>query len=386
MNTASDAQLALPNFCPQCGAKRPEPAQFCPGCGNAFVAGATAATPRVPRKLAPLSVGKVALLLVVSSALLAVGWSVNSSFSGTKPTESFEDARARNERARMNPALIRLREAAEAAPGDVLVWKALADALLAEMQAAEKPSSTLVFETIDALRKILDLNPDDAFALINMADISLNQQVFEKAVSYYERYLAITPKDHISRARYASALAFMGKADAAVEQLQIVLKEDPNNFHALAYLAVTHAQSGDKKQAREIGQRALQYAPSAEARERFNEFLSSLSAEDQASASAPMKGPSVVSARGGSAGGIAAIDQFVRGNQVAGSKFLKAELREDAIVLTFKDFPMEKMPPFVRDKFAQSIIDQAKQMTPQVRTIVFVDAESSAEMWQATVN
>jgi tetratricopeptide (TPR) repeat protein len=283
----------------------------------------------------------------------------------------------------MNPAITQLRETAEARATEPHAWKALAEALLVALRASEKPSSALVFETIDALRKILDLQPEDPFALLNMADISLNQQVFEKAVEYYARYLAVQPSDALSRARYASALAFTGESEQAILELEGILKDQPENFHALAYLAVTHAQAGSIDKAREVGTRALQVAPSDEARERFNGFLASLGS----SASAPPEvrgsgGPQVQNLRGGagSDSSVNAVAEHVRNNEVAGQKFSHAELRGDTLVLVFRQFPMDKMPPFIRDKFSQGIVDAARSAGVSASRVSFVDEDGQKEM------
>lgn len=376
--SSQSASSAIQKFCTECGAEVPRQARFCPGCGRALEGGSRPAS--FIKSLSPR-----ALLVVVgvTAVVLTAGWNLKSSIAGVKPTESFEEAKVRSERARMNPAITQLRQTAEAQATEPQAWKALAEALLVELRASEKPSSTLVFETIDALRKILDLQPEDPFALLNMADISLNQQVFEKAVEYYARYLAVQPTDALSRARYASALAFTGKSEQAILELEGILKDQPDNFHALAYLAVTHAQAGSVDKAREVGTRALQVAPSEEARERFNGFLASLGS----SASAPPEvrgsgGPQVQNLRGGAGAdsSVNAVAEHVRNNEVAGQKFSHAELRGDTLVLVFRQFPMDKMPPFIRDKFSQGIVDAARSAGVSASRVSFVDEDGQKEM------
>lgn len=376
--SSQSASSAIQKFCTECGAEVPGQARFCPGCGRAL-----GGDSRPASFITSLSPRALLVVVGVSAVVLTAGWNLKSSIAGVKPTESFEEAKVRSERARMNPAITQLRQTAEAQATEPQAWKALAEALLVELRASEKPSSTLVFETIDALRKILDLQPEDPFALLNMADISLNQQVFEKAVEYYARYLAVQPTDALSRARYASALAFTGKSEQAILELEGILKDQPDNFHALAYLAVTHAQAGSVDKAREVGTRALQVAPSEEARERFNGFLASLGS----SASAPPEvrgsgGPQVQNLRGGAGAdsSVNAVAEHVRNNEVAGQKFSHAELRGDTLVLVFRQFPMDKMPPFIRDKFSQGIVDAARSAGVSASRVSFVDEDGQKEM------
>lgn len=377
MSTESPSSV-IQKFCTECGAEVPVQARFCPGCGRGLGGRSRRASP-----VTSLSPRALLVVVGVSAMVLTAGWNLKSSIAGVKPTESFEEAKVRSERARMNPAITQLRETAEARATEPHAWKALAEALLVALRASEKPSSALVFETIDALRKILDLQPEDPFALLNMADISLNQQVFEKAVEYYARYLAVQPSDALSRARYASALAFTGESEQAILELEGILKDQPENFHALAYLAVTHAQAGSIDKAREVGTRALQVAPSDEARERFNGFLASLGS----SASAPPEvrgsgGPQVQNLRGGagSDSSVNAVAEHVRNNEVAGQKFSHAELRGDTLVLVFRQFPMDKMPPFIRDKFSQGIVDAARSAGVSASRVSFVDEDGQKEM------
>jgi tetratricopeptide (TPR) repeat protein len=321
------------------------------------------------------------LVGVLTAAITGAGWLVKSNLAGAKPTTTYEEVSAKNDPSKNNPELKNLREAAEKSPGQVQGWRDLGSALLTELQTEDKPSQQLIFETIEVLRKVLDLDPSDKFALLTMADISMNQQVFDKAAEYYSRYLKDSPSDKLARSRYASALAFTGKADQAVSELNSVLKEEPTNFSALAYLAVTYAQMGKKPMALEVGARALKNAPSEEARARFSSFLDSVKNEDAPSGTASTdQASSNANSVRTEASGLKAVEAFVRSNQVAGPKFERAALVDGMVALYFKDFPMDKMPPFVKDKFTTSVREQVQKLVPEATRISFVDSGSGAEM------
>jgi cytochrome c-type biogenesis protein CcmH/NrfG len=374
-------------YCPQCGGSTPDAAKFCPSCGHALQGGASiaqaAASGRssfLPR-FAKLSGSHVMLVGVLTAAITGAGWLVKSNLAGAKPTTTYEEVSAKNDPSKNNPELKNLREAAEKSPGQVQGWRDLGSALLTELQTEDKPSQQLIFETIEVLRKVLDLDPSDKFALLTMADISMNQQVFDKAAEYYSRYLKDSPSDKLARSRYASALAFTGKADQAVSELNSVLKEEPTNFSALAYLAVTYAQMGKKPMALEVGARALKNAPSEEARARFSSFLDSVKNEDAPSGTASTdQASSNANSVRTEASGLKAVEAFVRSNQVAGPKFERAALVDGMVALYFKDFPMDKMPPFVKDKFTTSVREQVQKLVPEATRISFVDSGSGAEM------
>jgi tetratricopeptide (TPR) repeat protein len=244
---------------------------------------------------------------------------------------------------------------------------------------------------------VLKLKPDDANALIAMADISFNQQVFNKAADYYARYLGVQPNDNDARARYASALSFSGKFDDAIKELKGVLKKDPKNFHASAYLAITYAQMGKQPEAITAGEQALTLAPNEEARARFTNFLDEVKrptkpaaqgepAPDAANVrgnttAALSQGAAAASASGGAAEALANV---VRANSVAGPKFVEAKDQgQGVIALYFREFPMEGMPPFVKDKFVNGI--KLKAMDLNVSTLLFIDKDSGAEMVRTAV-
>lgn len=302
-----------------------------------------------------------------------VGWNVQSSLAGKPPTESYEEMVAKSEVPLTDETIERLRASTKAFPDDTGAWRALGEAMFNKLRETDNPPSQWYLETIDVMREILKRNAEDTFALLAMADISFNQQVFQKALEFYERYLALQPKDRDARTRYASALTFNGKFKEAEEELKSVLKEDPEDFHALAYLAITYAQQGGRDKALETGAQALRFAPSQEARERFESFLSSLKGADS-------------KASDSSGSGLEALEGFIRSNPVAGPKFVRAELGPDkALALYFRDFPMDQMPPFVREKFVTSVKDRAREsLGDTIQRIIFTDSATGAEL--ASVN
>ena len=55
--------------------------------------------------------------------------------------------------------------------------------------------------------------------------------------------------------------------------------------------------------------------------------------------------------------------------------------KEDTLTLHFSDFPMDKMPPFVRDKFLNGIKTSAASAKEQkIKDIKLVDSVTGAEL------
>lgn len=361
-------------FCVNCGEKMEAGHNFCSSCGAR--AGGTA------RK--SLKGSQIATLAVVGLTLWGVAWSIQSSLGGKAPTKTFEQSQSgageSNPHGGVNsapdPEIEKLRAAAEAAPKDKEAWRALGGALTAKISQAEKPPSELIFDALAVLRHILDIDPKDDDALLGMADISFNQQAFSKAADFYKRFLEINPNEADIRARYASSLTFMGKFDDSIAELKKALEIDPKNFHASAYLAVTYAEKGDMKTAMEVGEEVLKKAPNEEARARFADFLDSIKNKPQGKPAAQVaeKGPQPENVRGT----LSPVEEYIRNHPIAGSKFARAESPSaDKLVLYFNNFPMEQMPPFVKDKFLTSIKDK---MAGDLKTVLFVDEASKNEM------
>jgi tetratricopeptide (TPR) repeat protein len=205
-----------------------------------------------------------------------------------------------------------------------------------------------------------------------MADVSFDQKAFTKALDFYERYLSVEPTDLGARSRYASTLTFLGRYDDSVRELGKVLTDDPQNFPAMAYLAITYAQKGEIIKAKAIGSDALKMAPSEDARARFSSFVASLDQAAVGDASQP------VTAQQDKSLGLGGFVKAVQSNPVAGPKFRGYEQAGPSTLrLKFKDFPMGQMPPFAKQKFFTGLKESlAKNNLAEISMIEFIDATS----------
>jgi cytochrome c-type biogenesis protein CcmH/NrfG len=283
-----------------------------------------------------------------------------------------------------DPQIDALRAEIEREPQNLEKLKMLAGMLGDRIRENPDSSQGIVFEAIDVLSRILTIAPNDPGGLVMMADVSFDQRAFTKSKDFYEKYLKIEPNNLGARARYASTLTFLGDYENAISQLTTVLKADPKNFPATAYLAITYAQKGDVGKAKETGKSALALAPSEEARTRFSAFMSALD-EGGAQGVSPARGnvPTDASALGGVEGFVAK----VKANPVAGPKLVAHEdAKNGDLKLVFKDFPMDKMPPFAKEKFFGSLRQAAEAAKlDTISTISFIDVASGATMEQISL-
>jgi tetratricopeptide (TPR) repeat protein len=267
----------------------------------------------------------------------------------------------------LDPHLKKLLEQAEKEDSNIQAWKVYASAIAEAGQKAEDPRM-YILEAVEANKRILSIDPNDRQALLDLGDLCFDQKIFQKALEYYDRYLALEPNDDPVRAQRASTLTFIGKVDESIATLREITGRQPSSFKALAYLSIALAQKGEIAEAQHIGQKALEVSPNTEARARFGAFLGSLGQTGtQTGAQVPP-----------TADWLAALQEKIKANPIAGSKFIRAEQTGTTIVLLFHDFPMEGMPDFAKNKFINSI--QSQIPGNQARTMVFKDNESGREM------
>jgi len=355
--------------CRRCGVSVTGAMRFCPSCGASLAvrsAGFYRAVAGTTLVVFGLAVGLRYVVQPPRPELIAG--------SGGLPQHAAPEVN--------DPQLEAMRKEVDASPDDLGKLRVFAGMLGDKLRANPDAPQGLVFEAIDALSRILKAEPNDPGALVMMADLSFDQKAFTKAVDFYQRYLKLEPNDLGARARYASTLTFLGKYADSVSELNAVLAKDPKNFPAMAYLAITYAQSGDLAKAKEMGASALKAAPSEDARARFSTFVESL---DEGPVAPARRG--APEARGGAqtAQPQAGIEGFVavlRANPVAGPKFVSYELgKPNTIRLLFRNFPMQQMPPFAKEKFFSGLKKAAKDaQLDGVTTLLFVDIDSGAEM------
>lgn len=360
--------------CRKCGAPVSEEMRFCPGCGRGLAA------------LSPKRYGVVfGTAIVLLSASLGLKSALHWKRGDAKPTEHIEaprEMKARAEEMPADPELAALRSDLDRSPSDLGTLRQMAALLGDKLRNRPDAPPALVFEAIDVLSRILSLSPEDPDALLMMGDVSFDQKAFTKAVEFYERYLKLAPNDLGATARYASTLTFLGRYDDSIKQLDSVLVRDPKNFPAMAYLAITFAQKGDMPKAKDLGAKALELAPTDEARARFSGFVQSLSSQTDGVVQAPSQSqPEKVSA-GEVEIGIAGFAETIKGNPIAGPKFVRYDDSTPGVVkLVFRDFPMSQMPPFAKEKFFVGVKNGARSAgLKDGTTVVFVDEASGGEM------
>jgi len=127
---------------------------------------------------------------------------------------------------------------------------------LAELQIQQNQFD----QAIEALNKIPESDMDSR--LYHMLGLSYAQtQQFDKAISTYEKALAQDPDNTDLRRYYADALLNAGKTDAARQELQKILKSEPEDGLSYKRLAMIDREEGRFDEARQELEKAKSLSP-----------------------------------------------------------------------------------------------------------------------------
>lgn len=357
--------------CPNstCGASLLPDANFCSQCGKNLKAN--------PQKIFFIS--------IITVLIAATGYGVSSMLIGQKPVQN--EQVQNEESAVVDPLIEALKAQAQAAPQDINRWKAVSEAIKAKLISSPEKNPSLIFDLIDSYRGILSINPKDESALLGMAEISYEQQAFDKASEFYAQYLTIRPEDLQTKANYASALSFAGKSDESIKELYSVLKSKPKDFQATAFLSIAFARKGDMKKAIEVGKEALTYAPDEEAKKRLTGFINSIE-KNPVTQALPVEdkslnragNPSVVESPKGK------LLQILMEHPIVGPKIKSHEFKEDTLILTVENFPMSAMPENAKAAFQSRLSEKVKTIEGNsTKKIIFKDSVSGATLGEVVL-
>jgi tetratricopeptide (TPR) repeat protein len=130
--------------------------------------------------------------------------------------------------------------------------------------------------------KALALNPEAYRALVQLGDYYYDNDNTERAVEYYERYVAVKADDAQARTGLAEAYLFLGRLDEAAAQYREVLVFDPYDEDAYLGLADLAARRGDENGALEWFAKGATALPrSAEVRRQWGYYLCAVGDKEQ---------------------------------------------------------------------------------------------------------
>jgi cytochrome c-type biogenesis protein CcmH/NrfG len=150
---------------------------------------------------------------------------------------------------------------------DIEKGKGLAQERAAErdrQQSAVTRQKTMT-DLLTTLEDSLQRRPLDSMLLISSANISYDLGQFEKATTYYKRFLEnVDPSNTAIRIDYAYSLYQTGKQDEGKTVLTDVIRSEPRNQVAMLNLAVMYAQERNFDEALTWSKRCRDADPASE--------------------------------------------------------------------------------------------------------------------------
>ena len=268
-----------------------------------------------------------------------------------------------------------LKAEAERKPDEIAPRLALAHALVTE--GIRLKDANVVMEAVKNFAAVLRQDADNAEALLGMANISMETGVFDKAVEYYSLYLAKHPEDLKAKTDYALALLQGGDSGSAIKTLKEVIAKEPKQFAPRLSLALAYRVAGEKKQAREAALEAKKFAPEKLAEQLIDEFVVSLDRVETKAATPKSPSDTLSPAM--------LVEEYFRNHEIVGPKVQRIIWPESSLVrVEVKDFPVDKMPPFARDKFLKNMSEQFAVLSEKLK-IQIADETSGAVMLELEV-
>ena len=111
------------------------------------------------------------------------------------------------------------------------------------------------------LRDFLNNNPLDVNAMRLLADVGIEFRAYKEAGYLLNRALDLAPNYHHARFSYANLLYKRQLPEEALVQIEILLKEEPENMQWLSLKAVNFALANQHEKATELFELIIQKYP-----------------------------------------------------------------------------------------------------------------------------
>ncbi len=271
-----------------------------------------------------------------------------------------------------SPTLSNLEKRVGENPKSANVHLELARARLRE--ATENADSKLLMAAVASYKSVLELDPQNADALLELARLCSQNGIYDKALDFFPRYLTLRPNDLDAQSDYALVYLQTGDTAKAKELFTRLVSKSPDHFRGNLGLLLVAKEEGEAKLAEKLLSKVVNLAPSEEVR---TEIKRAFQAEPPTKsittsvATSPSISPAISPA--------AQVTEYFQGHQIIGPKIAALKWQDKStLVLRLNDFPIEKMPAGMKELIVQRA--QAKLQFPEKLAIKFVDASSDKEL------
>jgi tetratricopeptide (TPR) repeat protein len=275
--------------------------------------------------------------------------------------------------------IAKLADAAKSRPDDLEAWQQLG---FVQYRAGQIDAAYLADAEV-TYNHLLERQPENLDALRALGNIAFDRNTPERAMEYYRRYLKVKPDDLSVQTDLATMLLSTKNIDAALKGYQDVLAVDPKFFQAQFNLAIAYRAAGDDAKALAALQHARAIADDDATRQRVDALLARLTGT-------PAPGGAAAAAAPGGGGVRGDVEAIFRTHPIVGPKLDRIDWpSDDRAQIVLREFPMEGMPPMVRDKFTERIRNglrdtRARNQTSAPLTVELVDAATGHVMATVT--
>jgi tetratricopeptide (TPR) repeat protein len=244
---------------------------------------------------------------------------------------------------------------AKEAPKDVEVWNRFAQVNF----RAGQLDPTYFKESLAAYRHVLEIDPKNADALRGIANVHYERDEHKEAIVAFERYLAQRPDDPAARTDLGTMYLSAGDPARALATYREVLDKNPDFLQAHYNLAVAYHRQGKKTEALAELNIARTLATDEAVRGQIDEMIVAL--QGQAPGAGTATGTAAAPPAGKPQPFQAAVEEAFRGSPIMGPRIVRFEWSGPAAGrVMVANFPMEGMPPAVREKFAARLAQELK--------------------------
>jgi cytochrome c-type biogenesis protein CcmH/NrfG len=147
-----------------------------------------------------------------------------------------------------------------------------------ENQALDNNSTPAVSPTlvndIEELQKTVDAAPNDAGALLRLANALHDAKFMPRAIETYKKYLRLKPADADARVDMGICYYESGDSPTAIKEMQTALTYDPKHQMALFNLGIVTLNQGNLQESNDWFKKAAGVNPNTQVGQRAQQILS----------------------------------------------------------------------------------------------------------------
>jgi tetratricopeptide (TPR) repeat protein len=128
---------------------------------------------------------------------------------------------------------------------------------------------------INELKSIVEKNPENIAAILNLANLRFDSGFFEDAAENYEQYLKLDPKNVDARIDMAVCYYNLQQFDKAEVEILAALKQSPNHQIGYLNLGVVYLAKQNVEKAKEWLNKAVNLDPNSEIGKKAKSLLQS---------------------------------------------------------------------------------------------------------------